>query len=93
MSVFAIVASDQPSATPLEKAISDHFAPDSYLKAGDNLWLVDSDLLSTSAVADKLNLNKIPNPYGATAYLILPVTGYFGLQYPPTWEWLRSKGV
>lgn len=93
MAVFAVIATSFEDVTLLEKAISDHFDEKAYILSDENLWLIDCDLPTTRAVAEKMGLHVHPNPYGISSYIVFPVSSYFGMQLPSTWEWLKSKGI
>lgn len=88
MPVFLVFGSDNPKN--LEKEINEKFS-DNHYKVSETEWFVASEKGTTKNVADELS------PDGKNgAFIVIPVTNFWGFHNKSTWEWLEvnmNKGI
>lgn len=92
MTVFAIVTTTEIAAERMERAIAHNFTPEENLRVG-NTWLIDTKLPTSKDVTELLCGGKDANTFSIHSFIVLPVTSYYGMHNPNTWEWLQSKGL
>jgi hypothetical protein len=84
MALFLLVAL-QNSAPAVATALSAKIAIASLYTIEEGKWIIESSATTSKELSDSL---EIPD---TEAFLVVPVTGYFGRAKPDLWEWLAAK--
>jgi sarcosine oxidase gamma subunit len=88
MIFFLTALSDSQDA--LSAAIRRVFPSDSYAVAPDK-WFIRSDAAITAkGISDKLAFGS-PEAVPGSGFIVVAVSGYYGVAPPDIWEWLRSR--
>ena len=70
----------------IQSAVQMHYESQDYRDVGHAFLVADKGITSQQ-VGEKLGLNS----NAASRSIIVPVTSYWGLHAPDTWEWIRVK--
>jgi hypothetical protein len=89
MALFFITALEGSEAL-ISAAIASKFVPESVRAVDINKWFVRSNSLTAKDVSDLLVLGD-PTAISGAGYLIVTVSGYYGVAQPDLWEWLRIQ--
>lgn len=89
MALFFITALEGSEAL-MATAIMARLPPDGVRAVDGTKWFVRSNSLTAKDVSDLLALGD-PKAIAGTGYVIVTVSGYYGVAPPDLWEWLRTQ--
>jgi hypothetical protein len=85
MALYFLVAL-QNSAPAFQAALSSKVAAANLYTIEEGKWIVESPATTSKDFAESLG------PVATeSAFVVVPVTGYFGRAQPDLWEWLAAK--
>jgi hypothetical protein len=89
MAIFFITAL-QGSEAVISEAIKAKLPPDDIRAVEPNKWFVRSNSITAKDVSDSLDLGD-PKAVPGSGYIVVKVSGYYGVAQPDLWEWLRTQ--
>ena len=80
----------QGSEAVISAAINVKVQPEDVRAIEANKWFIRSNSLTAKDVSDSLALGD-PKAIPGAGYLIVTISGYYGVAQPDLWEWLRTQ--
>jgi len=87
MPVFVVIAIRQREE--ISGKLLAAFKEGDWFQITDDAWLVDYDGIARQ-LSEKLDLSNRENVNVGPTGIVFPITNYFGLAPPDTWEWLGA---
>lgn len=95
MSIFVIFSgiAEDLELQEIDAAIKNKFPLTDHCKADKRTWFVNSQYGTPKEVFDLLQPPDVQSTFKHRAFIVMPVTAYWGIANKYVWDWLAAKGV